>query len=63
MFCDSLAESWICLLEPVGTHIVYQVLAAYGFNLTPLKTAFILLMNAKEFKSHYSTHYQRNNTT
>lgn len=34
MLCDSLAESWICLLEPVGTHTVYQVLVAYGFNLT-----------------------------
>lgn len=44
MLCDSLAESWICLLGPVGTHTVYQVLAACGFNFTPLKTALISLV-------------------
>ena len=43
MLCDSLAESWICLLGPVGTRTVYQVLAACGFNLIPHKTAFISL--------------------
>lgn len=46
MLCDSLAESWICLLGPVGTRTtrtVYQVLAACGFNLIPRKTAFISL--------------------
>lgn len=26
MLCDSLAESWSCLLEPVETHTLYQVL-------------------------------------
>lgn len=43
MLCDSLAESWICLLGPVGTRTVYQVLAACGFNLISHKTAVISL--------------------
>lgn len=40
MLWESLAESWICLLGPVGTCTVYQVGAACGFNLTPRKTCF-----------------------